>query len=177
VVLTDYKAGKPFALAVTAHGRRGRHLDEVTRGHHLQAAVYAAADGLDRKTEGRFLYLKPEVDDGLRAIGARGDDFDFRTALDHAVETTLGAVEVGVMFPRLVDPAGLREPRACRFCEVAEACVRGDSGARGRLVRWARAVTQACADGAETTEWEARFSELWQLPDRRFEEPEDEWGF
>jgi len=177
VVLTDYKVGKPFAWAATTHARRAKHLDEVTGGRRLQAAVYAAADGLDRKAEGRFLYLKPEVEDGPRAIGAVSDDFDFRTALDHAVDTTLGAVEAGVMFPRIVDPSGQREPRPCAYCEVAEACVRGDSGVRGRMARWSATVVGARQDGAETTAWEARFAELWQLPDRRFEAPEDEWGF
>ena len=177
IVLTDYKVGKPFAWAATTFGRRGKHLDEVTGGRRLQASVYAAADGLDRKAEGRFLYLKPEVEDGPRAIAAVSDDFDFRTALDHAVGTTLGAVEAGVMFPRLVDPAGQREPRSCSYCKVAEACLRGDSGVRGRLVRWSQSLVGAVEDGAAVSPWEARFAELWQLPDRKFEAPEEEWGF
>ncbi|MCP4869813.1 MAG: hypothetical protein GY898_13970 [Proteobacteria bacterium] len=177
VVLTDYKVGKPFAWAATTFGRRGKHLDEVTGGRRLQASVYAAADGLDRKAEGRFLYLKPEVEDGPRSISAVSDDFDFRTALDHAVGTTLGAVEGGVMFPRLVDPTGQREPRPCSYCRVAEACLRGDSGVRGRMVRWSQSLVGAVEDGAEVRSWERRFTELWQLPNRSFEAPEDEWGF
>jgi hypothetical protein len=44
--------------------------------------------------------------------------------------------DAGSFFPRLVEPNGLKEPVRCKFCEVAEGCLRGDSGARRRLFEW-----------------------------------------
>ena len=49
----------------------------------------------------------------------------------------LGAWDAGSFFPRVVDPAGRNEPVRCSYCAVAEACLRGDSGARNRLFAWA----------------------------------------
>ncbi len=178
VVLTDYKAGKPFAFGATTHRRRAVHLDQIARGRRLQAAVYASADGVQRP-DGRFLFLKPEVEDGPRVLVAAGADDDFKTALHGALEAILGAVEAGVLFPRLVDPDGRNEPRPCRYCDVAEACLRGDSGVRGRLVRWSQAQAHAEAGGAELEGWRERFGALWRLPDARFvrEDEDDGFGF
>ena len=41
------------------------------------------------------------------------------------------------------------EPRACAHCDVKEACLRGDSGARRRLVRFARDSDPATLGPAE----------------------------
>jgi hypothetical protein len=73
----------------------------------------------------------------------------------------LAAWEAGALFPRLVDVAGRQEPARCRFCRVAEACLRGDSGARSRLAAYAAHVsgTGNGAAGSVT----AAFAGAWLL--------------
>ena len=68
----------------------------------------------------------------------------------------LVAWEEGSFFPRLVKPDGREEPSRCSYCAVAEACLRGDSGARKRLSEWTAA---ADAPGAE----EAALLGVWRL--------------
>jgi hypothetical protein len=65
-------------------------------------------------------------------------------------------------FPRVVDPAGRDEPGRCKTCEVAEACLRGDSGARLRLFEWAERM----GNGGEASSSEAALLEVWRLPSR-----------
>ena len=65
----------------------------------------------------------------------------------------LAAWDAGEFFPRLVDEKGA-EPDACRFCDVAEACLRGDSGARARLAAWT---------GAQHDDPSSLLA-LWRLP-------------
>ncbi|HUK13446.1 MAG TPA: hypothetical protein VLW17_09085, partial [Thermoanaerobaculaceae bacterium] len=75
---------------------------------------------------------------------------------------------LGALFPRLEVPGGGEEPPTCRWCEVREACVRGDSAARRRLARWA-----ADGDGMRTPA-EAALAAMWRLGVKR--EPEAEAG-
>ena len=79
--------------------------------------------------------------------------------LSAALETTVtllaSGLHEGQLFPRLVGPKGQKEPPACGRCAVSSACVRGDSSARGRLVRHS-------ADLA--AEKQSLFGELWLLP-------------
>jgi hypothetical protein len=174
VRLTDYKIGRPFSRAGSAAARRSDHLDRVARGERLQAAAYAFADGIVGAS-GRFLFLKPDADEGTREAGADGDDFDFRTALEQVTGAVLAGLDRGVLFPRLAEPDGQHEPRRCRWCEVAEACVRGDSGARGRLVRWVGERSAAATFGDDGSPADRAFLDLWALPDRAFEPPRDDW--
>jgi hypothetical protein len=58
----------------------------------------------------------------------------------------------------LVDPHGEKEPARCGFCEVSEACLRLDSSARRRLVRWNH-ERAGPADGAA----ERAHAALWWL--------------
>ena len=59
-----------------------------------------------------------------------------REAFTGAVDTILEAWLAGTFFPRLVETDSDQQPRACAYCSVAEACLRGDSAARGRLRDW-----------------------------------------
>jgi hypothetical protein len=70
----------------------------------------------------------------------------------------LAAWDAGALFPRLVDPAGRNEPSRCKLCRVAEACLRGDSGARSRLLELAEQAP-------------AGFSGVWRLPEGAPEAP------
>jgi hypothetical protein len=67
-----------------------------------------------------------------------------------------------------VDPAGRDEPGRCKVCEVAEACVRGDSGARLRLFEW----TERMRGAPDLPSAEAALLQVWRLPDKNREEAE-----
>ncbi len=62
-----------------------------------------------------------------------------------------------MFFPRLLDATLAKTPASCRWCDVAEACVFGDSGARRRLARFAEQGSRL--DG----EAEAVLLDLWDL--------------
>ena len=88
-----------------------------------------------------------------------GDEERFSGALARVIGGVMRAWEAGAFFPRLVGPDLSREPRQCSHCEVAEACVRGDSGARRRLVTWLEATPR----GEALSPPERALSEAWQL--------------
>lgn len=166
VVLTDYKTGRPrLARLKTERGRRGRLLEEIGRGETLQAGVYAAAgDGF----AGRYLYLDPEQGEGaLEVVVPSGDDEAGRR-LEAAVGAVREAMEAGAAFPRTSQvvrrrsrkggPGGepaLRESPWCASCPVREACVRDDSGLRGRVEAWLGedAAAGEGVDGAARRLW------------------------
>jgi RecB family exonuclease/superfamily I DNA/RNA helicase len=134
---TDYKTGKPLSEARRPEYRRRKFLERLRQGTLLQSTAYLlAAQG--EPAEGRYLYLKPGLDDPeARVHAVTTDDREAAEAFANAVSATLAAWDAGTFFPRVVDPAGNKEPARCGFCAVAEACIRGDSGARLRLFEWA----------------------------------------
>lgn len=134
--LTDYKTGRGPSTAKKAETRHGHLLKRVEQGQHLQAVVYALA-AEDEGAQGRYLYLKPDLDDGQRESAVGAEEVPFVEAFEEAARTVLSAWDHGSFFPRLVEPTKDEEPPRCKRCEVAQACLRGDSGARGRLDRWA----------------------------------------
>ncbi len=83
------------------------------------------------------------------------DDEPLLDAARDAFDVLLEGWDAGVFFPRLINARG-DEPVACGFCEVAEACLRGDSGARARLSAWLDA-------GEPRGEGEARLLALFRL--------------
>ncbi len=116
LVLTDYKTGKS--------GAKPRTL--LRKGERLQAAVYACCDAGD--AEGRYVYLAPD--------SKRGDDREDRSAaaeLVRVVDILLAAWRAGLAVPRWEAPGG--EGPACRYCDLQEACLKGDSTFRARLSR------------------------------------------
>ncbi len=137
LTLTDYKTGRPISDKKTEATRRKRFLDSVRAGQNLQAVAYALAGG-EPADVGRYIYLRPEIGIELQhrtAEVAAGDE-DFAEAFRTAVRAGLAAWDQGTFLPRLIEPAGDREFRFCASCRVAEACLRGDSGSRGRLREW-----------------------------------------
>lgn len=151
LLVTDYKTGRPISRAKRASTRARQLARDVAEGRRLQTALYAkaAGDGV-----GRFLFINPELDIELSSAEL---DADQRPVLDDFVRvcrTLAAAWHAGICFPRLED-AGGREPANCRYCRVSEACLRGDSSARRRLVAFAEQA------GPSTT---ARlWSDLWFL--------------
>jgi len=138
--VTDYKTGRPLSDAKRDSTRENRHREEVAAGSHLQAAAYAlgAPEG---EALGRLLYLRPDLDPSAAAFDVRGDDDAFTAAFAAAVTAIGTAWERGAVGPRLLDKSLRSENPACERCEVAIACVRGDSGARGRLEAWLQSAS------------------------------------
>ncbi|MCB9832962.1 MAG: PD-(D/E)XK nuclease family protein [Planctomycetes bacterium] len=124
---TDYKTGRPLSEHKKAETRRAKILDAILAGSHLQAAAYALALG-----RGRYLHLDPDLDEDTAVVEVRADD-EVRPRLLAALGMLERAWSIGLLPPRLADPEGA-EPAACGYCDFQAACIRGDSGARRRLV-------------------------------------------
>lgn len=149
---TDYKTGKPLAEQRRATSRAEALRTKVARGDALQAVAYALSEGVcdalaprppaapeaakpsDHAT-GRYLYLRPDLADEVRVLEARATA-ELAEPFARAVRTALAAWDAGHLPPRLDLPADGGEPPACRYCDVKEACLRGDSGVRQRILRW-----------------------------------------
>jgi hypothetical protein len=134
--LVDYKAAKPLSEAKTDETRRCHLLDRIAKGRLLQAAAYAAAAGT-RTGAGRYVYLKPDDrwDEAMRNVVVRGDDEETFARFESATRSIAESRSLGIAFPRLEEADG-RNAEHCRYCRVAEACRRDDSGFRRRLVEW-----------------------------------------
>jgi hypothetical protein len=116
---------------------------DVASGRRLQAALYSRMEGV---ASSAYVFLgEPERQelDPLRWHEVDGKDPTIERALGTATQVTASAVELGVAIPRLVGPDLEREGPWCRHCRVADACSRGDSGIRRRLVRWVEQETDA----------------------------------
>jgi hypothetical protein len=133
--LTDYKGGKdPSDGQKTEASRRKKLLEGVAAGTWLQAAAYAFAD--PGVALGRYFFAKPELPEDAAELSVAHDDPEVREAFAGSVAALLGAFDLGSFVPRLVTPDGVREPQTCEWCAVSQACVRGDSAARRRLLRF-----------------------------------------
>ncbi|MCW8985709.1 MAG: PD-(D/E)XK nuclease family protein, partial [Thermoanaerobaculales bacterium] len=140
--LVDYKAAKPLSTVKTDDIRESHLLDLIARGRLLQAATYAGAAGAFNGV-GRYLYLKPDDrwTDEMRSVIVRGDDEEVVARFEEAVRTIAEGRARGIVFPRLEEADG-KNAEHCRFCRVAEACRRDDSGFRRRLVDWMQAEVE-----------------------------------
>jgi len=135
LVLSDYKTGRVISEKVKPDKRVEDFVEKIRRGELLQAAAYAEAAGRlgDR---GRYVFLSPrysQAESQLEFAVESGDDL-FGDALRSAAAVLLDARSAGGFVPRLEEKG--QEPDQCGYCTVAEACLRGDSGARGRLSQW-----------------------------------------
>jgi hypothetical protein len=141
--LVDYKAAKPLSTVKTDEIRESHVLDRMARGRLLQAAAYAGAAGAFDGV-GRYLYLKPDDrwTDEMRNVVVRGDDEEVVERFERAVRAIAGARARGIVFPRLEEADG-KNAEHCRFCRVAEACRRDDSGFRRLLVEWMQGEDEA----------------------------------
>jgi len=154
--LTDYKTGaRTFTTARKPEQQRTRLLDAIAGGLYLQAAAYAAAAGPGGA--GRYLFLKPDLADEARAIVAPSDTAVL-AAFGRAVADLLALRDAGAFFPRLVTADGRREGPECARCDLREACLAGDSGARRRMLAWVAADAAAPA-----TEEIAAAAAVWNL--------------
>ena len=133
LTLTDYKTGKPFTSALSSDARTAALRRRVQTGERLQAAAYALVAG--EAGRGRYVFARDELDAeraevALRASAELARDFDA------AVATIVRAWRAGAFVPRLAKAGSADEAEACATCRVSEACARGDTSARLRLVAW-----------------------------------------
>src|SRR5262249_13122526 len=136
-IWTDYKSGKPISTAKGADARLKAHREQIARGRALQAFAYALAPGARRT--GRYGFLRARVDDEQCALPMVASDAAARALYDEASETILATWDLGALFPRLVGARVDESNRDCARCEMAIACLRGDSGAQARLAAHLRA--------------------------------------
>jgi RecB family exonuclease len=147
VRLTDYKTGRSHSENKTPDARERDLRREVAAGRRLQAAAYALAV-VDRPAEGRYVYLRPDEEPEHRIACLANADAGAAAAFATAAAAVFAAWDVGAFLPRLVDPDGRREYVGCKWCEVAPACLRHDSGARARLNGWLADHEAAAGEGA-----------------------------
>ena len=159
LICVDYKTGKPFSTAKQEATRRKHLMKKVAMGRMLQAAAYAGASGVG-PTSGRYLWLKPDINETPEAARSAVITSDDRTSAEFlalAVNAVVRASDEGAMFPRVEEVGSDKLPDHCRYCAVVEVCRRDDSGFRRRLVDW----MEAGDDGARPVDSAART--LWHL--------------
>jgi hypothetical protein len=137
LLLTDYKTGRPAIALAGEEARRAKLLASVAEGALLQGPAYAALARERGGGAGRYLYLREDATGAARELAVEAGDRDLAQAFEGAARRAFGAWDEGAFFPRLVEPDGEKEGRACRRCLLREACVKGDSAARARLARFA----------------------------------------
>lgn len=132
VRLTDYKTSRrgPFDQLRTAKAQRSRLVRSVLEGERLQALAYLRAAGSEARA--RYLFVSPHVTAEPELVLSPEDE-ELQQAFDQAIGRALDVWMSGQLFPRLSEPGHNNEPAACDFCELAQACRRNDSGARGRV--------------------------------------------
>ncbi len=138
LLLDDYKTGQPFTTAKRAVTRRGHLLKQIGSGLGLQLAAYASLTPPDWgcEVQGRLVYTSPGLGDEQARVVLCGSEVDWQEPFELAVRTLVEAIETGALPPRLLDGTRKKEPHACTYCELSEACVRGDSSARRRFEHW-----------------------------------------
>lgn len=141
LLLTDYKTGKTVVSAATKAETRERHLEQaLAEGEWLQLPAYARARAA-QPVEGRLLFLGEGLADDCRDVRLEAPAAgSLAQARENRVwQVLFDAWESGTFLPRLLDRTLEESFEGCAYCEVRAACVQGDTGARLRLERWARA--------------------------------------
>jgi len=141
--LTDFKTGRPISDKKKPDTRRADFIAAVARGEALQPVAYARST--QGEGSGRLLYLRADLPDGAAEFSAPHGDAELGQAFDSALHGLFDAWNQGSFFPRMLGPDLDEPPRACQRCDVAQACLLGDTGARRRLSAW---LAQASDDGA-----------------------------
>jgi hypothetical protein len=131
--LIDVKTGRGISKAKRESTRASHFEAAIASGTRLQGPLYQLGGGPG--AVGRYVFLDPDLDDAHATFSVGPDDEPLLNAARDAFDVLLAGWDAGVFFPRLTNARG-DEPPACGFCDVAEACLRGDSSARARLSAW-----------------------------------------
>jgi hypothetical protein len=163
VLLTDYKSGRSFADNAKEATRLTKIQQALARGERLQAFAYALGGGPGAR--GRYVFLDPEKQkyEAARVRSRAADEPRFARAFAHSVSALLDAWNAGSLGPRLLAQTLSEEHAQCRTCRLAEACIRQDSGQRGRLERFAAGLQNGADQGPEAAAW-GRWFALEQKP-------------
>jgi RecB family exonuclease len=138
---TDYKTGAPLSFAQGAETRAKHLIAGIARGEKLQAMAYAIGSGASGS--GRYAFLREDLEPHKRVFAIEAGNDLAREAFDQALERLVAALDMGVLFPRLLHADLHRTNGLCAGCEMAQACLRGDSGANRRLARFVSASGHA----------------------------------
>ncbi|TNF80833.1 MAG: PD-(D/E)XK nuclease family protein [Acidobacteria bacterium] len=169
IVVTDYKTGrvsnKKYLASKKEATREGHFVDALREGSLLQAPLYALATS-SGEGKGRFLFLDPDFEhpDERRVLAVGADNRKVIETFEQTARTAVAAWDQGAFFPRLQRPDKEDEPTACGFCQFAEACLRGDSGARGRLSLWAGTHADETPKSKGFGKALTALLDLWYLP-------------
>ncbi len=154
VFYTDWKTGNLEVDAKKEDSRDRQYVKQVAAGKLLQGHTYAL-DGV----RARYVYLAPKHDEALRVLEADAGGAQ-QAAFEASVATLLAARDAGAFPPRLRKRDEDQEPGTCsRYCDIRQACLRGDSGVRRRLGAWLDATSDV--DDASSVEKAARA--VWQV--------------
>jgi len=145
--LVDYKAGRPPSEAAGEKYRRKHMARAVRQGRLLQAVAYHLGGRLSAPAWGEYLFLRPGVENEHRRYTVSPGDDDLVDLFHHVSGAALDAWDAGVFFPRLVEPDG-SVFAGCKWCDVRQACLQEDSGARRRLARWVERAQEDRGAGA-----------------------------
>jgi hypothetical protein len=154
--LSDYKTGKPISEAARPETRATHLRAKIAAGEALQAVAYRVGAGPGAR--GRYLFLRPDLADEHAEVAVDPESAELEESFRGVVSLALAGLDRGTFFPRLTEAGTTREHGRCRFCEVAEGCLRGDSSARLRLQRFVARGQPAAEDPAEEA-----LLRLWQL--------------
>jgi hypothetical protein len=131
-VLTDYKTGAPIKKDAKKDETRRQHLlAQIAQGRRLQGPAYARAS-----RAGRYLFAKDGVEDENARVDIAHDDAEVSARFDEAAGDLLSAFERGAFPPRLLGETRTGKGPACARCDVAEACLFGESGSSQHLAAW-----------------------------------------
>jgi hypothetical protein len=167
--LTDFKTGRPISDKKKPETRRADFRAAIASGGALQPVAYARS--AQDEGSGRLLYLRPDLPEDAAEFSAPRGDEDLGRAFDTALHGLFDAWDQGSFFPRMLGPDLEETPRACRNCDVAQACLLGDTGARRRLSAW---LEQASKGGAGALEGAERsLLNLFRLGEGTDSEAED----
>jgi RecB family exonuclease len=134
VALVDYKTGQPVSSAQRPAKRAEHLLVQIAQGRRLQGPAYARSAPFVR--EGRYLFAKEGVADEHARVAIAREDAAAAEAFEAAASALLDAYELGAFPPVLLGAGRSGAARACASCDVAEACLQGETGARRHLAAW-----------------------------------------
>jgi RecB family exonuclease len=131
LVLVDYKTGAPITKAKTDATRTEHLLAQIAQGRRLQGPAYARAG-----RAGRYVFAKEGVEDANACVSIGHDDRAASAHFEEAARDLLGAFERGAFPPRLLGETRSGKGPACDRCDVAEACLFGETGSAQHLAAW-----------------------------------------
>lgn len=176
-VLVDYKTGTVYKEKREPNRER-KLIADIRAGSRLQALAYtdnvASRDRPDVRAE--YYGLKPEHDLVAAKTSVHRENPELAIPRRRTLPFLLSSRSAGAFPPRLEGSDG-QEPRSCATCEVSEACLRGDSGIRERLVSGVQRVALTMREGGNPVDSHRQYARLWYLgEEERFLEsppPED----